>query len=272
VAKGSSVARAPRGRNEDPSVVAARAARLATGVVAPFARISKWMSNGFALAAVVAFGIGITARSPIAGALTGIVLSAVAALVAWRPFRDPKMRAAAELYYDHDCHERWEWKAEHGKPPPRNRAGYEAWLDSNPAGHDAASILLTFGRLAEADSAIAATAARTPEEAYSLEVLRQERVLLAGGKPDLAPLHAEWRSLPDPRERRHRRQCLALLEAKLAVANGGDPIAVLAVARQESGDVHRSMRLPWILARWSGLAVALTGTAVVLSIVVIAGS
>jgi hypothetical protein len=230
------------------------------------------MSNGFALAAVVGFGIAITTRSPIAGALAGLGLSVVAALVAWRPFLDPKMRAAAELYYDHDCHERWEWKADHGKAPPRNRAGYEAWLEANPAGHDAAAILLVFGRLADADAVIAATTPRSPEEAYSLDVLRQERVLLAGGKPDLASLHAAWRSLPDPAERRHRRQCLALLEAKVAVADGGDPLAVLAEARQESGDVHRSMRLPRMLARWFGLALALTGTAVILSVVVIAGS
>jgi hypothetical protein len=272
VAKGSATGRAPRTRNENPPVVAARSTRLTRGVVAPFARISKWMSNGFALAAVAGFGIAITTRSPIAGALAGLGLSAIAALVAWRPFLDPQMRAAAELYYDHDRHERWEWKAEHGAAPPRNRAGYEAWLDSNTAGHDAASILLTFGRLADADAVIAATTPRTPEEGYALDVLRQERVLLAGGRPDLAPLHAAWRSLPDADERRHRRQCLALLEAKLAVANEGDPIAVLAVARQESGDVHRSMRLARILVRWFGLALALTGTAVVLSIVVIAGS
>jgi hypothetical protein len=272
VARGSATARAPRTRNQNPSVVAARAAQLTRGVVAPFSRISKWMSNGFALAAVVGFGIAITTRSPIAGALTGLGLSALAALVAWRPFLDPKTRAAAELFYDHDRHEREEWKADHGTAPPRNRAGYETWLETNPAGHDAASILLMFGRLADADAVIAATTPRTPEEAFSIDILRQERVLLAGGKPDLAPLQAAWRSLPDPRERRHRRQCLALLEAKLAVANEGDPMAVLAVARRETGDVHRSMRLPRILTRWFGLAVALTGTAIVLSIVVIAGS
>lgn len=272
MAKGSSTGRAPRGRNENPSVVAARSARLTRGVVAPFSRISKWSSNGFALAAVVGFGIAITTRSPIAGALTGIALSGVAAVVAWRPFLDPKMRAAAELYYDHDCHERWEWKAEHGAAPPRNRAGFETWLETNPGGHDAAAVLLTFGRLADADVAIAATTPRSPEEAYSLEILRQERVLLAGGRPDLVALQTAWKTLPDPPERRHRRQCLALLEAKVAVANGHDPMSVLAVGRRESGDVHRSMRLPRLLARWFGLALALTGTAVVLSIVVIAGS
>jgi hypothetical protein len=44
---------------------------------------------------------------------------------------------------------------------------------------------------------------------------------------------------------------VALLEAQMAVDRGGDPAEVMALARGDVADVHRSARAPWLLARWS---------------------
>jgi hypothetical protein len=122
-------------------------------------------------------------------------------------------------------------------------------------------MLLSLGRLTEADAAIAAIEPRTPEEAFGVEIDRKTREHLAGDRPDLAALHGLWRSLPDPRERRHRRECLAVLDAAITVADGGDPWPLLAQARAEIGEVHRSMRMPWLVAKWAAyqlLAITLT--------------
>jgi hypothetical protein len=92
--------------------------------------------------------------------------------------------------------------------------------------------------------------------------------LLAGQRPDLAPLQSSWRELPDPRERRHQRECLALLEAEVAVADRKDPIPIIAAARREIEEVHPSMRIERLLTRWALVgAVAIAGAALVSSTV-----
>jgi len=123
-------------------------------------------------------------------------------------------------------------------------------------------MLLRVGRLAEADAAIASIEPDTPEEAFGVEILRKTREQIAGERPDLSALHASWRSLPDPRERRHQRECLALLDALIAVAERRDPWPLLAQARAEIGEVHRSMRMPWLAARWAAYQLLILGLTV----------
>jgi hypothetical protein len=243
----------------DPAVVQARAVRLSTGVVAPFSATFKSLARGFGASAGLGLIVGLISREPIVGAGVGLLLSLASVLVIWRPFTGAPFMRAAELYYDHDCHERAEWRAETGTPMPRGLKAFDAWLTANPAAPERASLLLPLGRLGEADSAIDAMEPATPGDTFGVEILRKTRMMLAGERPDLKPLHETWPSLPDPRERRHKRECLALLDAQLAVDDGRDPIDVLATARGEIDGVHWEMRAPALMAKWSVLAVLLVG-------------
>jgi hypothetical protein len=191
--------------------------------------------------------------------------SVIASLIVWRPFRSAEFAAAAELISDHDCHERAEWKAETGTSMPRGLRAAKLWLLAHPTGPGRASLLLPLGRLEEADAAIGAIKTTTPEGEFGVEILRQTRALLVGATPDLSRLHDTWRGLPDPRERRHRRECLALLDAQIAVDAGRDPITELATARREIDDVYWTMRMPWLLAKLYLYAALFTCSAALLS-------
>jgi hypothetical protein len=234
----------------DPAIVQARAARLATGVVGPIATMNKRMLLGFAVAIVIGFLVGIASREPLVGAAVGFNLLLIGGLVAWWPFFDPTFRGATELFHDHDCHERADWKAKTGTTLPRGLKACETWLAIHPNAPGRASLLLPLGRLDEADQAIDAMRPTSPEDEFAVEILRQTRLLYAGDTPDLTPMHVAWRALPNARERRHRRECLALLDAQVAVDLGADPMAVMAVAREEVDEVHWTMRAPWFIAKW----------------------
>jgi hypothetical protein len=238
----------------DPAIVSARAVRLATGAFAPFSRVV--VRTVAVIVVSIAAGViaGFVAPEPVVGTLVSLTILVAAGVVVWWPLTDPAFSGASELFFDHDCHERAEWKAETGTPMPRGLKGAKQWLLANPIGPGRASMLLPLGRLGEADRAIEAMDPKTPEDAFGIEILRATRILYAGGRPDLGPLHATWRSLPDVRERRHRRECLALLDAEIAFDTGGDPIATLATARQEIDGVYWTMRTPWLLAKWLSLA------------------
>lgn len=236
-----------------------RAVRLAQGVVGPFNSLAQKFAVGFAISMAIAAAVGTASQQPSLTAVVGIGLSIVVAVVAWAPLADARFRKGLELVYDHNCHEAAEWKAETGTSMPRGLPAVAKWLEANPTSRGRASLLLVVGRIEEADAAIAAIEPRTPAEAFDIELARQARTLLIGEAPDLQVLSATWSTLPDPREQRHRRECLAILEAEIAVGQGGDPMAVLAAARDEIPEVHWSMRTPALVAKWSlvaGLAIA----------------
>jgi hypothetical protein len=235
--------------NDTALAVRERGARLASGLYGPIIRAHRFTAIGAALGAAVALALGITTHDPLRAGLAGLAVALVAFSVGWWPMSDPVLRAALELISDHDCHERAEWKRETGTSVPAGVKAMRRWLLEHPSGPGRASVLLQMGQLDEADQAIEAIQASTPEEAFGVEILRQTRILMAGETPDLAALRASWRSLPDVRERRHRRECLALLDAQVAVADGADPVPGLALARREIESVHPSMRAPRLLGR-----------------------
>jgi hypothetical protein len=256
----------PSGSTPGPSEVHARVMRLATGVLGPITMMYKRMTLGFLAAIVVGSIAGIATREPLIGLALAFNLTLVAAAIAWWPMFDPAFRSAAELLLDHSCHELAQWKAETGTSMPRGMAAATRWIAQHPGAPGAASLLLFVGRLRDADRAIEAIDVATPEATFAVELLRQTRRLYAGDEPDLAALHTAWMPLSDPPERRHRRECIAFLEAQLAVDRGSDPIEVMALARDEVGDVHWTMRAPWLLAKWSLVAILALGvTTVVLT-------
>ena len=237
--------------------------QLAKGVAAPITRMYTRMVVGFGVALVAGASLGTATRDPLIGAAVAFNLSVVAAAIAWWPMFDPGFRSAIELSLDHRCRELADWKVETGTAMPRTVGAARGWLAEHPGAPGAGTLQLFLGQLREADRAIDAIDASTPEATFAVALLRQTRRLYAGDDVDLDSLHAAWRLLPETAVRRHRRECVALLEAQVAVDHGGDAIGILARARPDVGEIERSMRAPWLIARWSilGLAVLVVMTA-----------
>jgi hypothetical protein len=244
--------------------VRARGAQLAAGLYGPIIRAHRLTAIGAALGAGLALALGLTTHDPLRAGPAGLAIALVAFAAGWWPMWNTDLRAALELMSDHDCHERAEWKRETGTSMPAGIRAMRRWLLAHPSGPGRASVLLHLGLLDEADRAIEAIQASTPEEAFGVEILRQTGILMAGQTPEVEALHASWRSLPDARERSHRRECLALLDAQVAVARGADPVPGLASARREIEAVHPSMRAPRLLGR---LLLYMAGGIVVAAIV-----
>ena len=218
-------------------------------------------------------GVGVAAHvagadllvANLVGATTAVTLVALASL----PFRDPDLRVATELVTNHQVRESAEWRHETGTRLPRGRPAIRRWLEARPDATGRGSLLTVIGRFAEADAYWEGHPGRTPEEAFGVEVQRETAWLLSGREPDVGRLHGLWRTLPDTAERRHRRECLAVLEAEAGIDAGRDPIAILAAARAETGEITRSARatsmiVANLLVPVIGLAV-LTGLRLVLS-------
>jgi hypothetical protein len=245
--------------SEDAHVVRRRAEKVGADLIQPLSNSMRTTLLAAVLAVIAGIAVGLVARQPVLAGLTAAVITAVGAALAWAWLLDPKRRAGLELLFDHDCHERWEWKQDTGTNLPRNAKGARVWLEDHPTGDGRAALLVRLGRLVEADAAIAAIEPQSPETAFAVEILRKSREQMAGDPPDLSALYASWRSLPDPRERRHQRECLAVLDALIAVAEHRDPWPLLAQARAEIGEVHRSMRMPWLAARWAAYQLLIVG-------------
>lgn len=247
---------------DDARDVRRRAERVGADLIRPLTNSIRMTLLAAVLAVMGGVDVGLITRQPALAGLTSAVITAVGAAFIWTWLLDPKRRAGLELLFDHDCHERWEWKQETGTKLPRNATAARAWLEDHPTGEGRASILLRLGRLVEADTAIDVIEPDTPEEAFGVAILRKTREQMAGDRPDLSALYASWGSLPDARERRHQRECLAILDALIAVSEDRDPWPLLAQARAEIGEVHRSMRMPWLAARWAAYQLLLVALAV----------
>ena len=98
-----------------------------------------------------------------------------------------------------------------------------------------------------------------PEDAFSREVNRRFFELYAGGRPDTSDLHERWTTLPDGAKRRHVRECLALLDAQVAIADGREPWPVVAAAGPEIGAVAPSMTTGWFALTIAVVCLAATG-------------
>jgi hypothetical protein len=227
--------------------------RLQAGLTRPFVRSFRVLLIALAFGAGLAVVVTAASRSPLIGAMSGLAAAALVGALGLLPFTSPGLRGALELINDHHAHEQAEWRAETGTKIPVGIRRQEQWLVDHPAGPGRATVLLALGRLTEADEAIGQLEPATPQEQFGVEILRETSRLLAGQRPALGALAESWKALPDPIERRHRRECLALLEALVAVADHQDPTAVLAAARREVGEVSSSMRLQRILGRWAAV-------------------
>ena len=205
--------------------------------------------------AVAAVGSAVS-RSPLVGGASGLLAAGLIFVSAAWSLAYPDRRGALELINDHHAIEQAEWRAEVGGRIPVGIARQERWLRDHPSGPGRATVLQVLGRLEDADVAINEREPTTPDERFGVELHCATSQLLAGHRPDLAPLAALLPGLPDPAQRHHRRECLALLEALIAVADGQDPLVPLAAARREIDTVAPSARLERLLVRWAVAGVA----------------
>lgn len=174
------------------------------------------------------------ARSGSPDGAIGVAAAAIALeVIPWAWLRHADSRAALELVMDHDRYERSEWRRDTGTKRPSNLKRLRAWSEGHPSGPGRASALLRLGRLEEADRAIALMPSSTPDEAFARDILLATRILFAGARPPVADLHASWRLLQDPVERRHLRECLALLDGQIAAAADEPVWPILAAARRD---------------------------------------
>ena len=242
----------------DPLQIQATATRLAQGAFRGYytPTIRSLILTTAAVAVAVAVGLLTSDRLLAVG--IGLVILGPGLLVSLWPYTSRRFRLAVELFTDHNCHERAEWQQKTGTKMPYGLKAAERWLAENPTGRGRASLLLPLGRVAEADQLIASYVPETREDAVDIELLRETRSLLLGGTPDIGRVKAELLTLSDPRERRHRRECIALLEAQTAVAAGNDPMAVMAAAREEIDGVYWRYRTAWALAIFITGDVAIT--------------
>ena len=159
----------------------------------------------------------------------------------WIWFRRSRYAAGFEALLDHELAERRTWRRETGTPMPRNRSQARRWLAEHPASPSTdprrVPLLSWVGDLAAARSTLASIAPETPDERFDAEIDRGTLDYLEGGHPDLGPSRTALMALTDPRERRHGQVCLAILEARTALAAGGDPWLPILAARAEMGEV-----------------------------------
>ena len=146
---------------EDARVVRRRAEKAGADLIRPLSNSMRTTLIAAVLAVIGGVDVGLITRQPALAGLTTAAITAVGAALILTWLLDPKRRAGLELLFDHDCHERWEWKQETGTKLPRNAMAARVWLEDHATGDGRAAILLRLGRLMEADAAIAGDGVRS---------------------------------------------------------------------------------------------------------------
>ena len=133
-----------------------------------------------------------------------------------------------------------EWQRLGAGRIPIGREQAEAWLAAHP---DEATLRaqrlsaqLSAGRLEEARRTLETYPTATPYQRFDQAVDGWILDFVEGRQPALNEVEALAREIDSPDERMVAESSLALARAYLAVATGGDPMAVLAAARPELGD------------------------------------
>lgn len=229
--------------------------------------------RGHRLLLVVAFvaaGLGAAATVRVAprefAILVGaaILVGSIAAYWAW--FSQSRYAPGVEALGDHELYERTSWRRATGTGMPRTRGRARRWLAAHPTTELTASrrlpLLLWTDDLAAARTTLEGLRPETADERFFAEIERATLELLEGGLPDLAPARAAAAALIEPSERRHARVCLALLEARFAVAQGTDPWIPIIASRRDLLHVAPNVTIRWLTTRLA----AVLAVAVVLSI------
>jgi hypothetical protein len=217
---------------------------------------------GPALGAAVGTTVGrMTGAAALAAALAAVISIAVF-VRAWAWLRDPIRRAGWEVWNDHGWRERREWKLAYGMSAPSSLSQQQRWITEHPHAPGTAGVLIAMGLLRDADTAAAMITIHDEGERFDVANLWATREWAAGHPVDVERLRAAWDALTDPRLRRDKRECVALIEALVEGEAGADAWAVLARAHPEVGAVARAARASTMVtygAILTAVAVVVTG-------------
>jgi hypothetical protein len=237
-----------------------RVLRLARELHGPTIASYRRQLRTIILAVMLGIFVALVTRQVALAVLTTAAVSAAGSTFAWSWLRRAEDRRVFEILRDHDDYERVEWKADNdGTPRPRGPDAARRWLDANAGRPGTAVVLADLGRLDAAREALEGEVETGPEDVFSREVDRRCFELYAGGRPDTSDLHDRWAALPDGAKRRHLRECLALLDAQVAIADGHAPWPVVAAAGPEIGAVASSMTSGWFALTIAVVCLAATG-------------
>jgi hypothetical protein len=236
---------------------------------APF-RFHGWLQAAAVLSGAVV--------APIAARFTNreaaIALGALAMIAAvgsyWTWWIRSRYPPATEAIADHNRLEAAAWRRETGTDLPCSRAQARAWLEAHPRSADHAGDVRRAGMLQWVDARDAARREidslepATPAETFDAEIARATQAYLDGAVVDLVPARAAFAALADPLDRRHGRVCVGLLEARVALAGGGDPFEPILAARAEMDGIDPDVSTAATSRRLALIvAVAVVGFAVI---------
>ena len=251
---------APGGADADEQENRDRALRFARVLHGP--TVASYRRSLRAVIIAVLFGIfiALVTREAVLAALATAAVATIGSVVAWSWLRRAADRRVFEIIRDHDDYERVEWRsANDGKARPRGTKAARRWLDANPGKPGTAVVLADLGRLDAARAALEAeedAAPRMPFRARSTvahsssmpAAARRQRTCTTAGRP-----------CPMARSAAMSVECLALLEAQVAIADGREPWPVVAAAGPEIGAVAPSMTTGWFAVSIAVVCLAATG-------------
>ena len=225
------------------------------------------------LAAILALaGFTVDPRLPWAEVLWSLAFvvafaaSGAWALARWLP---PRFKAATETYVWLATMAETHWHEQFGDAPvPRTPELMRAFLDSTPKSPETAyqrcGIYMALGDLEAARGEIEQMPVATPVERHQRAAATWLLDFMAGGNGSLEPLRAGTAAIDDPAGRLEAEVEVALSEARVALAAGGDWMAPAAAIRHRLGPEPSRIiwRLAWRPAFRTMLSVATIGVVV----------
>jgi hypothetical protein len=194
-----------------------------------------------------------------------VVFAAVGAwaLVRWLP-HDFKAATESYLWLASRAEDHWHEQFG-GLPVPRTPEAMRVFLDSMPAtpetAHQRSGLYLALGDVDAARREIGQMPIGTAVERYQHAAMSWLLDFVAGGDASVEPLRAAAAAINDPADRLEAEVEVALSEARVAVARGGDWLTPAAAPRDRLGDEPSRLiwRLAWGPAFRSMLAAATIG-------------
>ncbi len=184
------------------------------------------------------------------------------AIVRWLPH---DFRAATETYIWLASAAEKRWREQFGSPVPRTPAAMRAFLESMPATPETAyqhsGIYLALGDVKAARGESGLMPVDTATERFQRDSMVWLLDFVAGGNEPLEQLRAAAAAIDEPADRLEAEVEVALSEARVAVASGGDWKRPAAAVRDRLGDEPSSLiwRLGWRPAFQTMLSAATIG-------------